>query len=76
VFKEDGVRVRGEARLKERAREEAEAKFGEQLRQTKRDLNKVENQIKEQKIDIQNSMKRQGILLHLDQIEPPGGVGN
>jgi hypothetical protein len=69
VFKEDGVRVRGEARLKERAREEAEAKFGEQLRQTKRDLNKVENQRKEQEIDIQNSMKRQEIEARMAERE-------
>ena len=69
VFKEDGVRVRGEARLKERAREEAEAKIGEELRQTKRDLNKVENQIKEQEIDIQNSMKRQEIEARMAERE-------
>ena len=67
----DGARVRGETRLKQMAKEEAEAKFGEELRQTKRDLNKVhvENQIKEQEIDIQNSMKRQEIEARMAERE-------
>ena len=69
VFKKDGVRLRGEARLKEWAREEAEAKIGEELRQTKRDLNKVENQKKEQEIDIQNSIKRQEIVARMAKRE-------
>ncbi len=36
-----GPRVRGKARLEERAKEEAEAKFGAELRETKRELHKV-----------------------------------
>jgi hypothetical protein len=35
-----GARVRGATRLKERAKEEAEVKFGEELRATKRELDK------------------------------------
>jgi hypothetical protein len=42
VARGNGARVRGCARLRERAREEAEAKLGEELRQTKRELQKVE----------------------------------
>ena len=40
VARRDGARVREEARLRESAKEEAEAKFGEKLRETKRELKK------------------------------------
>ncbi len=44
---EGGLRVRPRARMQERAHEEAEAKFGAELRETRRELHKSENRRKE-----------------------------
>ncbi len=47
VARRDSARVRGDARLRENAKEEAEAKLGGELRQTKRELQQIEIQNKE-----------------------------
>jgi hypothetical protein len=47
VARGHGARVRGEARMKERAKVEAEAKFGEELRETKRQLKRKEQETQE-----------------------------
>jgi hypothetical protein len=47
VARVDGPRVRGRARLEERAKEEAEAKLGAELRETKRKLQNAEKNAEE-----------------------------
>jgi hypothetical protein len=47
VVRLDGARVRTKARMQERAQEEAEAKIGEELRETRRKLQRQENETKE-----------------------------
>jgi hypothetical protein len=50
VVRLDGARVRTKARMQERAQEEAEAKIGEELRETRRKLQRQEKEtIKKQK---------------------------
>ena len=61
VARRDGARVRGDARLREMAREEAEAKFGEVLKETKRDLKQVEKRNKEKEKESENMRKREDI---------------
>jgi DNA repair exonuclease SbcCD ATPase subunit len=48
VARGDGARVRGKARLEERARLEAEAKLGEELRASKRKLERAGKRLEEQ----------------------------
>ncbi len=63
VARRDGARVRGDARLREMAKEEAEAKLGEELRQTKRELKqKIEKQNKEKEKESENGQKRNEIV--------------
>ena len=59
VARRDGARVREEARLRERGKEEAEAKFGENLRETKRELNKIEKEKKEIEKQAEYKLKKQ-----------------
>ena len=66
ICRTDSVRVRGVARLRERAQEEAEVRFVGVLRQTKRELQKVEKINKdiakqaEERIKKQEMKARQG----------------
>ncbi len=63
VARRDGARVRGDGdvRLREMAREEAEAKFGEEFKETKRDLKQVEKRYKEKEKESENMRKREDI---------------
>jgi hypothetical protein len=54
-----GSRVRGETRLKERAKEEAEAKLGAELRATKRELGKIDKEKKQMEKDAEDKLKCQ-----------------
>ena len=55
----DGARVRGETRLKQMAKEEAEAKLGVELRETKRQLHKSEKGKKEMEKQAEVRLKVQ-----------------
>ena len=55
----DGARVRVETRLKQMAKEEAEAKFGVELREAKRHLQKSENSMKEMEEQAEVRLKLQ-----------------
>jgi hypothetical protein len=55
----DGARVRGETRLKQMAKEEAEAKLGVELRETKRQLHKSEKGKKEMEKQAEERLKVQ-----------------
>ena len=55
----DGARVRGETRLKQMAKEEAEAKFGVELREAKRHLQQSENSKKEMEEQAEVRLKLQ-----------------
>ena len=57
----DGARVRGATRLKERAKEEAEAKLGGELREAKRELHKSEKGKKELEEQAKDSLKSQEV---------------
>ena len=58
----DGARVRGVERLRARALEEAEAKLGVELKQTKRELAQIQKQNKEKDKESEEQEKRQEIL--------------
>jgi hypothetical protein len=61
----DGVRVRGVERLRARAKEEAEAKLGVELRQTKRELAQIQKQNKANDKESEEKEKRQEILTRM-----------
>jgi chromosome segregation ATPase len=56
---ERGGRVRTSGRMQEIAKEEAEAKLGEELRKTKRELQKAQKKHKEKEKEAENRLKRQ-----------------
>ena len=66
VMSAGGVRVRTKARLQERATDKAEAKFGEELRATKRQLEKnkqeAEDRLKEQDREARKAEKELTVL--------------
>jgi DNA repair exonuclease SbcCD ATPase subunit len=62
VARKYGARVRGDARLRERAKEEAEAKLGGELRQTKRELQQIEKQNKAKEKESEDRQKRDEIV--------------
>lgn len=55
----DGARVREETRLKQRAKDEAEAKLGAELRATKRELGKKDKEKKQMEKDVEDRLKHQ-----------------
>ena len=59
VARRDGARVRSDVRLREMAREEAEARFGDELKETKRDLKQVEKRSKEKEKEREHMRKRE-----------------
>ena len=54
-----GARVRTQARMQERAKVEAEAKLGVDLRETKRELRRTRMEKTEVEKDAQDSLRRQ-----------------
>ena len=60
VVRLDGARVRTKARMVERAQDEADAKMGDKLRATRRELKKQENEIKEIKTQAEARLTAQG----------------
>jgi hypothetical protein len=62
VARRDGARVRGDARRREMAKEEAEAKFGDELRQTKLQLKQIEKRNKEKEKEREDRQKRDEIV--------------
>jgi hypothetical protein len=62
VARRDGARVRGDARRREMAKEEAEAKFGEELRQTKLQLKQIEKRNKEKEKEREDRQKRDEVV--------------
>jgi hypothetical protein len=56
---ERGVRVRSSGRMQERAIDKAEAKFGEELRATKRQLEIKENETQEREKQAEDRLKEQ-----------------
>jgi len=69
VARRDGARVRGDARLREMARDEAEAKFGEALKETKRDLKQVEKRNREKEKESENMRKREDVVARMAERE-------
>ena len=69
VARRDGARVRSDVRLREMAREEAEAKFGEALKETKRDLKQVEKRNKEKEKESENMRKREDVVARMAERE-------
>ena len=61
VCRTDSVRVRSESRLKEKANAEAEARFGVELRQTKRELAIAEKIQKDIATEGENNLKKQAM---------------
>ncbi len=61
VCRTDSVRVRVESRLKEKAQAEAEARFGGELRQTKRELARSEKTQKDIATKGENNAKKQAM---------------
>jgi gas vesicle protein len=61
VCRTDSVRVRAESRLKEKANAQAEARFGVELRQTKRELAKAEKTQKDIATEGKNILKKQAM---------------
>ena len=61
VARRDGARVRSDVRLREMAREEAEARFGDELKETKRYLKQVEKRSKEKEKEREHMRKREDI---------------
>ncbi len=61
VCRTDSVRVRSEARLKEKAQADAEARFEGELRQTKRELAKAEKKQKDIATQGENNLKKQAM---------------
>jgi hypothetical protein len=60
-----GARVRGVERLRARAKEEAEAKLGVELKQTKRELAQIQKQNIEKDKESEEKEKRQEILTRM-----------
>ena len=60
VVRLDGARVRTKARMQERAQEEADAKMGDKLRATRRELKKQDNEITEIKKQAEARLTAQG----------------
>ncbi len=59
VMSAGGSRVRTQARMQERAIDKAEAKFGEELRATKRQLEIKENETQEKEKQAEDRLKEQ-----------------
>ncbi len=61
VCRTDSVRVRSESRLKEKVQADAEARFGGELRQTKRELAEAEKKQKDIATQGENNLKKQAM---------------
>ena len=59
VMSAGGSRVRTQAKMQERAIDKAEAKFGEELRATKRQLEIKENETQEKEKQAEDRLKEQ-----------------